>query len=272
MINLKNNPQDTLNVTDLQQKLTEAEKQAEFHAYSVRQLHARHDRIMAALSLMATHRIDHEGLSRIVTAIQTTPSQFHQDVFALIFSGAKHDGFFVEFGACDGKLTSNTLTLETLGWRGILAEPLPSWHNALKANRSCITDTRCVWSRSGEHLTLSEMAGDQYATEASVTPGMRATTASHEVASVSLDDLLREYNAPRLIDFLSMDTEGSELEILNAFSFGYRFGFLAIEAVNAAESGLSQIERLMNDNGYQRTLHNLSGYDHFYVPINPSST
>jgi FkbM family methyltransferase len=256
-----------LNVAALEQKLSETEKAAEFHAYSVRQLHAQRDRVMAALNLMAQQapRIDSEGVRRIVTALQTTPSQFLQDVFALIVSGAKDDGFFVEFGACDGKYISNTLTLEAFGWRGILAEPLPKWHDALRANRSCIIDTRCVWSRSGERLTLSEMADDQHATEASVTPGARSTAASHEVASVSLDDFLREHSAPRLIDFLSMDVEGAELDILKAFSFGYRFGFLAIEAL-AAPDGVSQLEHLMKENGYRRILHDVSGYDHFYIP------
>lgn len=257
-----------MNVTALQQKLFDKEKEAEFHAHSVRQLHTRHDRIMAVLSLMAqeAENLSPAGLRDIVGCLQTTPSEFYQDVFCLIFNGGKRDGFFVEFGACDGKLISNTLTLETLGWRGILVEPLPKWHDALRTNRSCIADTRCVWSRSGERLTLNEIADDAYATQASVVPGARATTTAHEVDTVSLDDLLREHNAPRLIDFLSMDAEGAELDILNAFSFGYRFGFLAIEALHAEASSADALEHLMKDNGYRRILHDVSGYDHFYIP------
>ena len=41
----------------------------------------------------------------------------------------------------------------------------------------------------------------------------------YRIKTISLEDLLLKYNAPVVIDYLSMDTEGSEYEILSAFNF-----------------------------------------------------
>ena len=78
------------------------------------------------------------------------PSQLSQDLFAYCFSERQKGGFFVEFGATDGFNLSNTFILEKYhGWQGILAEPLPSWHEDLMRNRSCSIDTRCIHSKTG---------------------------------------------------------------------------------------------------------------------------
>lgn len=51
-------------------------------------------------------------------------SQASQDVFALVANGFKRGGYFVEFGATNGKSISNTYVLEKeFGWTGIVAEP-----------------------------------------------------------------------------------------------------------------------------------------------------
>src|SRR5262245_31004510 len=80
-------------------------------------------------------------------------SQLFQDLFVVFFLNGKQNGFFVEFGAADGQILSNTAILERdFGWKGILSEPARGWHNALKANRKSVIDTRCVWSETGRTL------------------------------------------------------------------------------------------------------------------------
>ena len=73
--------------------------------------------------------------------------------------GERRGGFFVEFGATDGRTINNTCALEvTWGWRGIVAEPARCWHAALKEHRpACAIDTRCVWVRSGESMDFREV-------------------------------------------------------------------------------------------------------------------
>ena len=77
-------------------------------------------------------------------------SQLYQDVFASFIIGDKFDKTFLEFGATDGFELSNSYMLENSeGWRGVLSEPSPQWHNSLKKNRNNTKIiTKCIWSHS----------------------------------------------------------------------------------------------------------------------------
>ena len=84
-------------------------------------------------------------------------SQLFQDLFVVFFLQGKRNGFFVEFGATDGRGLSNTFILERdFQWNGILAEPARCWHAALRSARRAAIDTRCVWSESGQTLEFKE--------------------------------------------------------------------------------------------------------------------
>src|SRR5205809_2217004 len=71
-------------------------------------------------------------------------------------TGGKTAGFFVEFGAADGVSLSNTYLLErSYAWRGIVAEPNPVWHAALKRNRTAAIDLRCVFTTTGARVKFA---------------------------------------------------------------------------------------------------------------------
>ncbi len=197
-------------------------------------------------------------------------SQLGQDLLGLSISGLDKPGFFVEFGAADGVALSNSYILEKyFGWSGILCEPSTSWHEALKKNRNCVIDTRCVYSVSGETISFSEnYLGELSAITAYAEPNangvLKRTTSSYEVETISLLDLLKSHNAPKLIDFLSIDTEGSEFEILKNFDFqSYRFGAICVEH-NFAETR-EKINALLVANGYTQVHKDLSDFDDWYV-------
>jgi FkbM family methyltransferase len=179
-------------------------------------------------------------------------------------------GFFVEFGASDGVALSNSHMLEKhFGWTGVLCEPSTAWHEALKQNRSCVIDTRCVYSVTGDKISFSEnYLGELSAITAYAEPNgsgiLKRTTSSYEVETISLLDLLKEHNAPRVIDFLSIDTEGSEFEILRNFDFqSYRFGAICVEH-NFADTR-EKIKKLLLANGYVQVHPDLSEFDDWYV-------
>ena len=212
------------------------------------------------------------GLSAVEArkAYKSSKSQLGQDLLALIGSGAKNKGFFVEFGSADGVALSNSYLLENeFGWSGILCEPSRSWHEDLKRNRSCIVDTRCVYSRSGEQISFSEnyigeLSGITEFTGDNHHGILDRTTTSYQVETISLLDLLKHHNAPKHIEFLSVDTEGSEFEILNAFDFSqYSFGAICVEH-NYLENR-SKVKDLLVSKGYRQVYPELSDFDDWFV-------
>ena len=200
--------------------------------------------------------------------------QVYQDLVAQMYLGWKSNGYFVEFGATDGYDISNTYLLEKeFGWTGILAEPAKYWHDKLPTHRSCNIDFNCVWPRSNEKVLFNEgmIRPDASTTEiymdytTDIEKFRGGTKAIYEVDSISLLDLLKKYNAPKDIDFMSLDTEGSEFEILSNFNFDeYKVKFFAIEH-NEKEANRQKIYELMTSKGYDRVLVNISNWDDFYV-------
>lgn len=168
--------------------------------------------------------------------LKKSKSQIRQDLMVLSTLDFKINGFFIEFGATNGIDLSNTYLLEKhFGWRGILAEPARVWHKDLVKNRSCFIEKSCVWSQSGSILNFNEVDAPEISTIAQFNgvdmhSNNRKNGVEYKVSTISLNDLLEKYNAPVDIDFLSIDTEGSEFEILNAFDFSkYNFKIICCE-------------------------------------------
>jgi FkbM family methyltransferase len=200
-------------------------------------------------------------------------SQLGQDLLALSTFGPRHRGFFVEFGATDGIDLSNTWLLESeFGWNGILCEPARTWHPALRSNRSSAIDTRCVYSASGQQVDFLEVGFPELSTikgfgDSDEHNSMRSQHVSYKVETVSLRDLLKEHSAPNFIEFLSVDTEGSEFDILRDFNFNeYRFGLICVEH-NYTENRF-KVEALLAANGYRPVYPEFSAFDAWFVPVN----
>lgn len=198
-------------------------------------------------------------------------SQLKQDIVALIISNYKTNGYFVEFGACDGVHFSNTLMLEkNYNWTGILAEPSKIYHNDLVKNRSSLIDFRAVYSASKKILTFkeasqSDLSGiiDHFQEDNHY--DKRLLGNEYQVETISLNDLLAEHNAPNTIDYLSLDTEGSEFEILKFFDFSkYSINFISVEHNFVIDQRLS-INQLLENNGFVKILEKYSSFDDWYI-------
>lgn len=213
-----------------------------------------------------------EARSACIDLLDKSKSQLRQDLFALTEVDFKKNGYFVEFGAANGVDLSNSYLLETeFHWSGILAEPARMWHDALKRSRSAAIDTRCVWKETGAKLRFNETDVRELST-IDIFSGSdrhskrRASGNRYNVETVSLIDLLEAHSAPSVIDYLSIDTEGSEFEILRNFDFDrYRFNVITCE--HNQTSMREKIFDLLTRNGYQRKFERLSRIDDWYVGI-----
>jgi len=206
----------------------------------------------------------------LLRLLAKSKAQFRQDLFALAESKIKSKGYFVEFGATNGVDLSNTYLLEKeFGWRGILAEPARIWHDDLVENRDCIIEKRCVWSNTGSRLAFREVDNPDLSTVEILAScdsyaGIRKYGRTYEVETISLADLLDEYDAPKTIDYLSVDTEGAESEILSNFDFD-RYDFGVITCEHNFSPVRNSIYELLLSKGYVRKFPELSQYDDWFV-------
>ncbi|WP_413666206.1 FkbM family methyltransferase [Mucilaginibacter sp. Mucisp86] len=160
-------------------------------------------------------------------------SQYQQDKFLneVLFKNKKN-GVFVDIGANDGVTISNSYFFEkNLGWAGICFEPLTEAFNKLEENRSSININGCASDKNyldtfynvhgyGEMLSgLKSKYDDRHLERINKTlEEYGGHITETEVQCLDINDTLKENNIKN-IDFISVDTEGGELNILQAIAF-----------------------------------------------------
>lgn len=160
-------------------------------------------------------------------------SQFGQDKYLYEnFFKEKRKGVFVDVGAHDGVTLSNTYFFEkSMEWSGICIEPIPEVFKRLKDNRKCICIEGCI---NDKYDTVAFLKVSGYAEMLSgiienynplhvqrIQNEIRECGGNSEVIFVKcypLSRLLIENNIKH-VDYLSIDTEGGELEILQSIDF-----------------------------------------------------
>jgi len=185
-------------------------------------------------------------------------SQLQQDLNVVKFYNGKKDGFFIEIGANDGITLSNTYLLEQkYNWKGICCEPNPNVFGNLIVNRSkSICCDKAVYNDSNQYVTFklknhSLLSGISSHLQKKINLNFNIKeNPTIKVETISLLDLLNKYNCPSFIEYISIDTEGSELEIIRNFDFNkYTFGLIDIEH-NYIEPKRTEIRNLLLSNGY----------------------
>ena len=211
--------------------------------------------------------------SELFNYYNSSKSQICQDWFVLESLNYKKSGYFVEVGAASGVELSNTFLLEEkYDWDGILSEPSPGFKENLEANRRCKKDYRCVYSESGKTINFYQTTEKEYSTISDFSnsdkhQSKRRHFTQYEIATVTLNDLLKEHNAPLEIDYLSIDTEGSEYEILKNLDFKkYSFKVITVEHNNTVNKTL--IDKLLEKNGYKKQLEELSQFESWFINSN----
>lgn len=174
--------------------------------------------------------------------------------------------YYVEIGANDGVVQSNSLALELFyGWTGLLIEPANATFKRLRRNRSSrrnyLLNSACVSSSfpaSTVDLIYADLMSVALGLDSDVpdphdhaehgakflSPGDSIRTES--VPATTMTRALQVAGAPGRIGLLSLDVEGAELEVLKGIDFEkYRFDWMLIECRD-----IKRLSAFLDDHGY----------------------
>ena len=204
-------------------------------------------------------------------------SQLFQDLFVLFKLGNKRKGRFLEFGATNGKELSNSYLLEkNFEWEGVLAEPSPQWEKSLKENRPRTKIiNECIYSESGEMIDFFVSKNGDFSTinefkESDIESMPGNTKARNEegftvkVPTISLNDVFIKHFNGEKIDYMSVDTEGSELLILSKFNFE-KYGPKIVTVEHNFTSAQKNLDNLFKENNYKRFFPLQTQFDSWYI-------
>ncbi len=193
-------------------------------------------------------------------------SQKKQDIWVVFeVTRFKRHGYFVDLAAADGISMNNTFCLEKLfAWDGLCIEPNPYFYSKLEKNRKCQKKSVAVSDKS-ESVNFridNGYLGGIVAEDTDNSQRIRGEQLeSAEIISIqteTLTSILDECRAPRNIDYLSLDVEGSEERVLRGLDFDrYSFDCMTIERPTP------EVNRLLFDNNYVFVKN--YRFDSFYV-------
>jgi FkbM family methyltransferase len=227
-------------------------------------------------------------------------SQMGQDMFLnRWFFKNRGPGFFIDVGAFDGILGSNTSYFEKhLQWKGIAFEPNPSAFEVLRATRSCRLMQGCAYHQDGQvpFLALSEreqregtklrpprsllsmvfdsshggamLSGipehmDQLQWVERIRKPMKLNQILATVPCHRIDTVLNDCGV-KIVDYLSIDTEGAELEVLRGIDFeSVQVNIIGVEHTHT----FSEVYDLLTTSGFE--YQGLLFFDEIFVHKRP---
>ena len=201
-------------------------------------------------------RIAEKTLNKRINTVSL--SQGGQDywVYGEVFNEA--EGFFLDVGAYDGVLFSNTFILEKrYNWKGICIEANPKTYEKLVSNRQCRCIEACIDEVEGEvEFSANHLMGGIVAEDCDNSDSEGDFI---RVKALRLDQILKDEGAPNVIDYLSIDIEGAEDRALLTFPFDdYQFNCITIERPS------DSLRKVLSKNGYI-LIKDMPDLDVFYI-------
>jgi FkbM family methyltransferase len=220
-------------------------------------------------------------MKKIKAFFKKPKSKYHSinDLDKKIEKYLDHDnGFFIELGANDGVNQSNTLYFERhRNWKGILIEPIPHNYLLCRKNRSAASHVFCCACTSFEYkekfveIIYSNLMSTPLGLESDIDNKAEHAAKGKQFLNNTddnfrfgalarpLNDLIVESNAPKIMDLLSLDVEGAEIEVLKGINHKeYRFKYMCIECRSK-----DKLVEYLSSVGYE-FVENLSGHDYLF--------
>jgi FkbM family methyltransferase len=207
------------------------------------------------------NEIDNELLSDINYLVESK-SQNGQDLFALLSNDFKKNGVFIEFGAYDGVIFSNTHLLEKhFGWNGILIDPIPSHFESMKINRNCKLLHAAITTERQDSVLIEELPASDLSRFVNKRKFFKKI---HKVKAFTLSEVIDQNLLSNEIDFLSIDIEGNDLDIIKSIDLNqYKIKVVCVE--HNFRDGSDRIIDFMYENGYDLMYSKFSKNDYWFV-------
>lgn len=172
-------------------------------------------------------------------------SQFQEDEWIVNNLRVPDNGFFIEIGCgADGVLHSNTKYFEDIGWLGILIEADPSAIGDIQKNRKAPVLNYAVSNQNDTYIDFYIYENKEYSST------LRPNNNKISVKTVSIPVLLNNLGSSKHIDILSIDTEGTEIDILRSMG-DIRPSILIVEYnTDLLKNDIESISNLLIDYHY----------------------
>lgn len=178
-------------------------------------------------------------------------SQYGQDQYVIDRLNHQQNGVFVDVGAAHPTQISNTYVLETkFGWQGLLVEADEQFIQQLQQHRSSTVISALVFNQDNlpvQYITTCEVGSgygnhiNGFGVPHSVKLGQKTLT------TTTLQNILVDNNMPTVIDYLSVDVEGAELQVLQSVNLDkYTFRIITVEENNQFQ----QLQNLLTSHNY----------------------
>lgn len=193
-------------------------------------------------------------------------TQLNQDIFALL-ANRFIPGYFLEIGANDGFTLSNTQYLEkSFGWNGLLIEANPKYRESLQM-RSATSIITAITENEGEYLFCDAgLYGGLIDNLSSTHQNITNKSENINVRGTTLQSVLNAQKAPPIINFVSIDVEGAEAQIVDQLCKlpDHRFVCGCIEHNYRSEDYI-RIVNCLNDADYQVIWSGQTSHDLFFI-------
>jgi len=190
------------------------------------------------------------------------------------------NGYYVEIGANDGIVQSNTLYFEKkLNWSGLLIEPIKHNFEKLRINRSsrnsfeesaCVSfthldkDVNMIYSNLMSTVLnpKNEISDPNFHAKIGEKFLNKESIYQLQVPATPLNNILKKHHTPKRIDFFSLDVEGFEYEVLNGIDHvEYRFNYILVESRN-----INKMQKFLSSNSY-KMIDQLSHHDYLFTDL-----
>ena len=197
------------------------------------------------------------------------PSEDGEEIILYNFFGRKNTGFYIEIGAYNGVDLSNTYFFEAIGWNGFLIEPDPGLYQQCLLSRPNSKVINAAASDRPGSIQFTTAIGKEWLSYSGENKSREdriiaegGTLNRIEVLCLTLNEILKDTD--QKIDFISLDVEGHEFDVLNGFDLSkYRPRVVVIEQGEFDNDSPASL--LLKKHGYSKKFH--LGSNSFYTHV-----